>query len=162
MCATETTTMETTQMGTNSFRKGRVNRLRAAGLALLAALSLSGTAFGQQIPVTGTVTSAAGAPLGGVTVRVQGTDARAVTDASGNYRVNAPSDAVLIFSRVGQKPVQTTVAGRSKVDVTMAQISYLEEVVVTGYQEQRRGDITGAVANVNMESAARQSSASVL
>src|SRR6476619_2860780 len=108
MCATETTTMETKPMGTNSVRKGRLNRLRAAGFTLLAALSLSGTAFAQQMPVTGTVTTAAGAPLGGVTVRVQGTDARAVTDASGNYRVTAPSDAVLIFSRVGQKTVKKT------------------------------------------------------
>lgn len=144
------------------MEKVLLGRFRAAWLSLLFALTFSGTAFGQQIPVTGTVTSAAGAPLAGVTVRVQGTDARAVTDASGQYRVNAPSDAVLIFSRVGQKPVQTTVAGRSNVDVTMAQISYLEEVVVTGYQEQRRGDITGAVANVDVASAQRQTGASVL
>jgi TonB-linked SusC/RagA family outer membrane protein len=136
--------------------------LRAVGMSLLFALALSGTAFGQQVPVTGTVTSATGAPLSGVTVRVQGTDARAVTNASGKYSVNAPSDAVLIFSRVGQKPVQTTVAGRSTIDVTMAQISYLEEVVVTGYQEQRRGDITGAVANVDVAAAQRQTGASVL
>ena len=97
-------------LGGSIMEKVLFGRFRAAWMAVAFALSLSGTAFGQQLPVTGTVTSAAGAPLGGVTVRVQGTDARATTDASGNYRVTAPSDAVLIFSRVGQKPVQTTVA----------------------------------------------------
>ncbi len=135
---------------------------RAVGMSLVFALILSGTALGQLLPVTGTVTSTGGAPLSGVTVRVQGTDTRAVTDANGRYRLSAPSDAVLTFSFVGQRPVQVTVAGRNTIDVTMAQIPYLEEVVVTAYTEQRRGDITGAVSSVNVESAQRQTGASVL
>jgi len=89
------------RLGRHSFLNARPHGFRAAWLSLLFALALSGTASGQQIAVTGTVTSAAGAPLGGVTVRVQGTGARAVTNATGQYRVTAPSDAVLIFSRVG-------------------------------------------------------------
>src|SRR5690349_2096764 len=44
----------------------------------------------------------------------------------------------------------------------MEGVTYLEEVVVTAYTEQRRADITGAVASINTESAARQTSASVL
>ena len=151
------------KLGMESFRKGRSLLLRAVGMALLFALTVSGAALAQQAgTVTGTVTTTGGAPLQGVTVRVQGSDARAVTDAAGKYRVNAPSDAVLTFSYVGQRPVQTTVAGRPVVDVTMAQIPYLEEVVVTAYTEQRRGDITGAVSSLNIESASRQTGASVL
>src|SRR5205814_7351255 len=154
------TTMEEKMSGTNSFRGILSHVVRAIALSLLFALTMSGTAQSQNVAVSGTVTSTAGTPLPGVTIRVQGTDARATTGPNGRYAITAPSDAVLVFSRVGQKPVQTTVAGRTTVDVTMAQISYLEEVVVTGYQEQRRGDITGAVANVNVEAAQRQSSAS--
>ena len=118
-----------------------------AGLAALFMLAVSTTAYGQapQIPVTGTVTSSSGTPLPGVTVRVQGTNVRTVTNASGKYSLAAPTDGVLTFSFVGQRPVQTTVAGRGTIDITMAQIPYLEEVVVTGYTEQRRGDITGGV-----------------
>src|SRR3954468_15728507 len=124
---------------------------------------LSSTAFAQNpITVAGTVTSTGGAPLPGVTVRVQGSDARAVTDVSGKYRLTAPADAVLTFSLVGQRPVQTTIAGRSTVDVTMAKIAYLEQAVVTAYTEQRRGDITGAVSSVDIESAQKQTGASVL
>ena len=44
----------------------------------------------------------------------------------------------------------------------MEGVTYLEEVVVTAYTEQRRADITGAVASINVESAARQTGASVL
>ena len=136
--------------------------LRTVGLSLLLALSFKATAMAQTVTVQGTVTTTTGVPLQGVTVRVQGSEARATTGPNGKYTLNAPSDAVLTFSRVGQKPVQVTVAGRNAIDVTMAQISYLEEVVVTGYTEQRRADITGAVANVDVAAAQRQTGASVL
>ena len=148
--------------GTKSFREGRWRVLCSAALSMLLVLAVVTTAFAQNVAVSGTVTSTGGTPLPGVTVRVQGTDARTLTDASGRYRLSAPPDAVLTFSVVGQRPVQTTVAGRSTVDITMAQIAYLEEVLVTAYTEQRRGDITGAVSSVNVESAQKQSTASVL
>src|SRR5881275_229097 len=164
MHATGRNTMEKKLFGSHSFW----NRLRgvcAYGLGLLFMFVLSGSAFAQNanpITVSGTVSSTGGAPLPGVTVRVQGSDARAITDASGKYRLTAPADAVLTFSLVGQRPVQTTVAGRSVIDVTMAKIAYLEQVVVTAYTEQRRGDITGAVSSVDVESAQKQVGASVL
>ena len=154
--------MERKSYGSNAFRSGRWRVICATALSFVLALVLSGTAFAQNVAVTGTVTSTGGTPLPGVTVRVQGTDARTITDASGKYRITAPSDAVLTFSLVGQRPVQTTVAGRATVDVTMAQVPYLEEVVVTAYTEQRRGDITGAVSSVNVDNATKQTQASVL
>lgn len=161
MSATERTTMEK-KPSMNPFPKAFSRLSRVVGAALMFALVLSAQAFGQGTTVTGTVTSTGGAPLPGVTVRVQGSDARALTDASGKYRITAPADAVLTFSFVGQRPVQTTVAGRNVVDVTMAQVPYLEQVVVTAYTEQRRSDITGAVSSVNVESAQKQTGASVL
>ena len=154
--------MERKSYGSNAFGRGRWRVLWAASLSFVLALVFAGTAFAQNVAVTGTVTSTGGTPLPGVTVRVQGSDARTITDASGKYRITAPSDAVLTFSLVGQRPVQTTVAGRSTVDVTMAQVPYLEEVVVTAYTEQRRGDITGAVSSVNVENATKQTQSSVL
>jgi len=162
MGANRRNTMEKKLSAGFSPRTGIVRQLCAVGLSLLLAMVLSGTAYGQNQAVTGTVTSTGGAPLQGVTIRVQGTDIRAVTDGAGRYRLTAPSDAVLTFSYVGTRPVQMTVAGRSSIDVTMAQIPYLEEVVVTAYTEQRRADITGAVSSLNVESAQRQTGASVL
>jgi TonB-linked SusC/RagA family outer membrane protein len=154
--------MEKNLSGKTSFRNRGWRGLSAVIVSLLFALVLSGTAFGQNIVVTGTVTSTGGAPLQGVTVRVQGTDTRASTDASGKYRISAPGDAVLNFSVLGQRPVQTTVAGRNTVDVTMANITYLEQVLVTAYTEQRRGDITGAISSVDIAQAQKQTGASVL
>ena len=145
---------------TTTVRTNRLRRFITAGLSLLFSVMLSGTAWGQQ--VTGTVTNSAGAPLRGVSVRVEGTEVRTVTDANGRYSVAAPGDAVLTFSLLGQRLVQTRVEGRSSVDVRMEPIAFLEEVVVTAYTEQRRADITGAVASVNLDATQRQTSASVL
>src|SRR5688500_6154078 len=140
----------------------RVPCCHALLVSVLATLTFSGTALSQQAPVTGVVTSAAGVPLQGVRVRVQGTELRAFTNANGRYTIAAPPDAVLSFTAVGQKAIETPVGGRSVIDVRMEGVAFLEEVVVTAYTEQRRGDITGAVSSVNVESAQRQTSASVL
>src|SRR2546423_1033159 len=137
-------------------------RIFTAGMSLVFVLSLAGTALAQQVPVSGVVTSSSGPPLRGVTVRVSGTDIKAVTDANGKYSLTAPSDAVLSFSLLGRRAVQQGVLGRSTINVTMDPVAFLEEVTVTGYSEQRRADITGAVASVNVEAADRQTSASVL
>src|ERR1043165_9513890 len=104
MGATGRKTMERKHSyGGNAVRNGRWRVICAAALSFVLALVLSGTAFAQNVAVTGTVTSTGGTPLPGVTVRVQGNDARTLTDASGKYRITAPSDAVLTFSRVGQR-----------------------------------------------------------
>lgn len=148
--------------GRHSFLNRLSRCVAAAVMSLSFLLALGGTALGQQVAVSGTVTSTGGSPLPGVTVRVLGTDTRTVTDAMGRYRLSAAPDATLSFNVVGQRPVQTTVGGRAVVDVTMAQVPYLEEVVVTAYTSQRRADITGAISSVNIESAQRQTGASVL
>src|SRR2546430_15562159 len=147
----------------HSFRNSHPRRLRAVGMSLLLALGFSVPALGQQIPVSGTVTNAGGIPLRGVAVHVQGTPTRVVTDANGKYSIAAaPAQGLLSFTLLGQRGVQDTIAGRSTINVTMAPIAFLEEMVVTAYGEQRRADITGAVASAKIETVDRQTSASVL
>src|SRR3989454_72918 len=63
------------------------------------------------------------------------------------FRSTAPSDAVLVFNRIGYRGVGLSVGGRATIDVVMERaVTVLPEVVVTGYTTQRRADITGAVA----------------
>lgn len=155
--------MEKQLPDTKPFWSGVPHGFRVVLSSLLFLLAMAATASGQQIAVTGTITSPGGTPLQGVVVRVQGAaDSRAVSAANGRYFINAPANGTLTFALLGTKPATTQVAGRTRIDVVMSQVSYLEEVVVTAYTEQRRADITGAVASVNVESANRQTSASVL
>ncbi|MGQ0639235.1 MAG: SusC/RagA family TonB-linked outer membrane protein [Gemmatimonadaceae bacterium] len=155
--------MEKTMFVRHALLHRRPHRFRALGMSLLLTMALSGTALGQPTPVTGTVTSAGGAFLRGVTVRVQGTETSALTNARGSYSIAAAPDATLVFTLLGQRPAMAAVGGRRIVDVTMQAMAYLEQVVVTGYsEEQRRADITGAVASVNIEAANKLTAASLL
>jgi len=137
--------------------------LRAVGVGLLVTV-LSSSALGQRTAVTGTVTSAGGSLLRGVTVRLQGSDTTSVTtNGAGRYTIMAPPDGVLLFTLLGQRPAEVQIGGRRTVDVTMQPMAYLEQVVVTAYsEEQRRADITGAVASVNIETVSRMTTASPL
>ncbi len=118
----------------------------------------------QQSTVTGTVTSAQnGQPLPGVAVGVVGGSGGALTDAAGRYSIRAPANASLAFSLIGYAPMQVDIAGRTTVDVQLvASAVKLDELVVTGYQTQRRADITSAITSVNTESLERQATSSVL
>src|SRR5574341_299750 len=117
---------------------------RSVGVSFVLALVMHGTALAQPIQVTGTVTSAGGATLRGVTVRLVGSDIAVLTGAGGKYTINAPPNGSLSFTLLGQRPQTVEIGGRRQVDVTMQAMAYLEQVVVTGYsEEQRRADITG-------------------
>jgi len=144
----------------------RLHIWRTVGLSLLVALLLSGPALGQQgqqVNVTGKVTSPDGGPLQGVTVRIRGTSTTTATDAEGKYAIDAPSDGVLVFGLIGYRGIGEGIGGRSTLDVVMQRvIAVLPEVVVTGYTSQRRADITGAVSTVDVDAANRRTSASVL
>ena len=137
-------------------------RFGAAGMSLLFLLTLSGVAVGQQVNVSGTVVAPTGAPLAEVAVKVLETNTGTLTDASGKYSLMAPTNGTLSFTLLGRRAVQTPIAGRTRIDVTMEAVARLADVVVTAYTEQRRADVTGAVATVDLDAANKQTAASVL
>lgn len=105
--------------------------------------------------VKGKVTDDKGSPLSGVSVSVKGTTTGTVTDASGNYSISVPDDAVLVFSYVGYINAEIRVAGRTSVDVTLRQADRsLDEIVVVGYGTQKKRDLTGSVSSVKGEEVA--------
>lgn len=109
--------------------------------------------FAQNISVNGTVTDTGGDPLIGVTVQVQGSTIGTVTDMDGRFTLqNVSRDAVLVISYVGMKTEIVPVEGRSQIAVLLTDdTEVLDELVVVGYGEQRRREITGSVTNVTAE-----------
>jgi TonB-linked SusC/RagA family outer membrane protein len=106
----------------------------------------------NEVSIAGRVTdSQSGEGLPGVSVVIKGTSTGATTDANGNYKLNAPDLKVtLVLSYVGYLKQEVAVDGRSKVDVKLElDTKTLSEVVVVGYGNQERRDVTGAVAMVN-------------
>ena len=145
------------------MEKKIIRAFAALGTSLLLAVTVTGQALAQESQVTGTITSITGDRLAGVTVQVRGTNTTTQTDANGKYSISAPSDGVLLFALIGYKGAARTIGGRAQIDVALeSAVAVLEPVIVTGYTAQRRSDITGSVASVNVESAQQQTSSSVL
>ena len=150
-------------MNTSRQRRGSLWCL-AVLAAVAGALAQPSRVEAQQITVTGTVSDATtGQPVTAATVRVVGTGAGALTDAAGRYSVQAPANGVLSVSRLGYEPMEVTIGGRTSVNIQLTvQATQLEELVVTGYGTQRRGDITSAVSTVNLDAVESQTSSSVI
>jgi len=140
-----------------------VNYRRQAWMSLIMNLVVCGSAFGQMIEISGRVTSQAGPPLPGVTVRIRGTDTATTTDGQGRYSLAAPRDGVVVFTLTGYRGIAEPIRGRSTLDVALEPaIGPLPDTVVTGYTTQQRANISGAVATVDVTGLARQTSTSVL
>lgn len=107
--------------------------------------------FRIDIKVSGSVKSSDGEPLGGVSVKIKGTNKVVNTDNEGKYTINAPSDGTLVFSYVGFEQQEVKIAGKSQLDVTLKAIATaLNEVMVVGYGTLQKSDITGSITSVKL------------
>lgn len=107
----------------------------------------------QMRTVTGKVIAKTGEPLPGVTVMLKGTKIGVSSDVNGTFNIMLPQgEQTLVFSFVGMetKEVKYT-ENKPLVVVLVASTSQLDEVVVTGYQSIRRGDIVGSYSSVKAE-----------
>lgn len=104
----------------------------------------------QETRVTGKVTGADGQPIPSVTIKIKGSNAAAVTDATGTYSITAPDGATLIFSSVGYLTQEVVVGGRTEINVTL-QIAAkdINEVVVIGYGTANKRDLTGSIVKIS-------------
>ena len=130
---------------------------RAIGLAML--LIASQSLFAQKI-VTGRILSNADKqPVAGANVQIKGTNTVAQTDTKGIFSIKAPADnSVLLISVVGFEKQEISLAGKTDIgDLLLATTSTsLNEIIVTGYATQRKKDLTGAVAVVDLSDAKKQ------
>jgi hypothetical protein len=97
--------------------------------------------------VTGQVTDINGETLPGVNVLVKGTRIGTITNIDGFYQLYVPSNGVLVFSYIGFNTDEILVGSKSTVDAQLQEdVKSLSEVVVVGYGEQRRVNLTGSVS----------------
>ncbi len=104
----------------------------------------------ERHTVSGRVTDQQGQPLPGVTIVVRGTMSGVITDTDGSYTMpDVPDDATLVFSFVGMKTQELPVAGKTHLDVVLAEETIgLEEVVAIGYGTQQKREVSGSITNV--------------
>ena len=120
---------------------------KAKRLLMLLVAMLSSALLYAQTDITGTVVDETGEGVIGATVKEKGTANGTVTDFDGNFKLKVAAGKTLVISYVGYENIE--VAAASGMKVTMKEnASELAEVVVTGYQVQRKADLTGSVGVV--------------
>ena len=129
--------------------------MRYVGIALttlfVAAAPLS--AQGEQGTIQGRITDqATKQPIAGATVTVgkRGT----LTQSNGRYSITVPAGTYMLEARTigyapGRQSVTVTAGQMTVVDLALtAQATNLAAIIVTGYGQQRAGDVTGAVTQL--------------
>ena len=132
-------------------RKG-MWRIRVLTLVLLTILLCVqyGAHAQNAITVTGRVTGENNQPLNGVAVQVQNSKTGTTTSSAGDFSINAPSNATLVFSYVGYNDTSIAIGGRTSLDVQLStNASQLNQVVVIGYGTATKRDLTGSIARVS-------------
>ncbi len=99
-----------------------------------------GTAF-DFLNVAGKVTDESGEGLIGVNIVIKGTSTGTSTDFDGNYSLDAPGDATLVFSYTGYSDQEVEVSGRSVINVTLLEGVDLESVTVLGSRGKPRTNV---------------------
>lgn len=129
--------------------------LKGRMLCILLVCLVSSLAVTAQTKITGKVIGSDDKlPVAGASVRVRGTNVGTVTDVSGIFTITAKTGDVLSISFIGYQTKEVPVTGGALGTITLASASStLNEVVVTGYTAQRKKDIAGAVATVDVSDA---------
>lgn len=129
--------------------KGRSSRRWL--LLLISLFFIWNQALAQEVHVSGNVTTSVdGESLPGVSIVIKGTSIGTVTDIDGNFNLNVPSDAILVFSFIGMDTEEIALNGQTAISLVMSSSSKdLEEVVVVGYGTQKKVNLSGAVNSID-------------
>jgi TonB-linked SusC/RagA family outer membrane protein len=122
-------------------------------LLLLLLITAFGTVSGQ-ITVKGRVISADDkTALPGVNVIVKGTIAGTATGTDGSFTISvSKKEDILVFSFVGFTTQEVTIGNKSIIEIRMMpQVNELETVVVIGYSNKKRNEITSAVTTISSD-----------
>ena len=105
-----------------------------------------------QVLVKGTVKDNLGEGVPGASVQVKGTSQGTITDLDGKFAFSVPNkNATIVISFIGYITVEQKVDTQKPMVITLREdTKTLDEVVVVGYQEVRKRDLTGSVAKANM------------
>ncbi|MCF6132736.1 SusC/RagA family TonB-linked outer membrane protein [Flavobacterium wongokense] len=149
-------------MNKNSLYKARAPIL----YALIISLVYCNALFAQNrqpTKITGTVGDANG-PLQGVTITVKGTADSTISDNTGKYALSAKEDDVLIFSYIGFKTTEISIAGKTNINLTMADdATTLKEVTINaGYYTVRDKERTGSISKITSKDIEKQPVTNVL
>ena len=136
---------------------------RLSGILTLLLVLVVQLSFAQEAQmITGTVVDDSGMPLPGVNVLIRGTSEGTQTNFDGKYNIMARPQDFLVFSYIGFETVEQRVGERPIIDVVLTtDAAELQEVVVMGYVQKRKDEMTGAAVQLGAEQLEEVQAASV-
>ncbi|HEY9543638.1 SusC/RagA family TonB-linked outer membrane protein [Prevotella sp.] len=102
------------------------------------------------VTVKGTIVDENGEPIIGASIAELGTTRGTVSNPSGNFELKTANNAKLRISFLGYKTVEMKASANMQVHM-VPDNALLDEVVVVGYGQQKKVNLTGAVANVDID-----------
>ena len=119
--------------------------------AMLLAVPLSSYAQSQSAKLKGTVLNSDGEPMTGVIIKDRANKVQAVTDIDGNFSIDAKSERIILEATyLGMKPATWRGKRTEKAQIVMQDDNTLQDVVVTGYQQLDRRNLTSSVVSKDM------------
>lgn len=105
-----------------------------------------------QVLVKGTVIDKTGESVIGASIQVKGTTQGTITDIDGKFSLGVPDKkSVIVISFIGYATKELQVDPSKPMSIVLEEdTKVLDEVVVVGYQEVRKKDLTGSVAKADM------------
>ncbi len=109
--------------------------------------------FAQQKNITGTVLDAEEMPIPGATILVKDTKRGTQTDFDGHFSIDVSVGETLVISFVGMDSQEIPITDTTTNIAVHLQVNsmQLDEVVVVGYGQTKRSDVTGSIVSVNSD-----------
>lgn len=119
-------------------------------LLLLSSFHLAKAQTGERFSIKGKIVSSQDQkPLAGVSVIEKGTGNGTISDAQGNFTLRVAKKSVIVFNHVGFAVMEMPVDDRSSLNVSLiTDAQQLQDIVVVGYGNQRKRNLTGSIANI--------------
>lgn len=117
----------------------------------------------QSVKVTGTVVDGNNEPVIGAYIKVKGSSKGAVTDLDGHYTIDADKNATLVISYVGMANQEEKIGNRSQINFVLKDdANDLNEVVVIGYGQVKKGDLTSSISAIKGDKLEKLSTGNVM
>ena len=117
----------------------------------------------QSVKVTGNVVDSNNEPVIGAYIKVKGSSKGAVTDLDGHYTIDADKNATLVISYVGMANQEVKVGNRSQINFVLKDdANDLNEVVVIGYGQVKKGDLTSSISAIKGDKLEKLSTGNVM
>ena len=117
----------------------------------------------QSVKVTGNVVDSNNEPVIGAYIKVKGSNRGAVTDLDGHYTIDADKNATLVISYVGMANQEEKIGNRSQINFVLKDdANDLNEVVVIGYGQVKKGDLTSSISAIKGDKLEKLSTGNVM